>query len=77
MTWSDPTVDEIRRIKDDYAAKFHYDLQAIFRDLKEQEARSGRQIISVEASKQERRQSAPLRLPIAHSETEPMKNECR
>ncbi len=37
MTWSDPIVDEVRRARDAYAARFHYDLRAIFRDLKEAE----------------------------------------
>ena len=46
MTWSDPIVDEVRRARDAYAARFNYDLRAIFRDLKEQEKRSGRQIVS-------------------------------
>ena len=45
MTWSDPIVDEVRRARDAYAARFNYDLRAIFRDLKEQEKRSGRQIV--------------------------------
>ena len=46
MTWSDPIVDEVRRARDAYAARFHYDLRAIYRDLKEQEKRSGRKIVS-------------------------------
>ena len=46
MTWSDPIVDEVRRARDAYAARFNYDLRAIYRDLKEQEKRSGRQIVS-------------------------------
>lgn len=46
MTWSDPIVDEVRCTRDAYAARFNYDLQAIFRDLKEQERRSGRQFVS-------------------------------
>lgn len=46
MTWSDPIVDEVRQARDAYAARFNYDLQAIFRDLKEQEKRGGRQIVS-------------------------------
>ena len=46
MTWSDPIVDEVRQARDAYAARFNYDLRAIFRDLKEQEQRSGRQIVS-------------------------------
>lgn len=46
MTWSDPIVDEVRRIRDAYAARFDYDLRAIYRDLKEKEKRSDRKIVS-------------------------------
>ena len=46
MTWSDPIVDEVRRVRDAYAARFNYDLRAIYRDLKEQEQRSGRKVVS-------------------------------
>jgi len=43
---TDPIVDEVRRIRDAHAAKFNYDPDAIFRDIKEQERRSGRQYVS-------------------------------
>lgn len=46
MNWSDPIVDEVRRARDAYAARFNYDLRAIFRDLKEKEKRSGRKVVS-------------------------------
>ena len=46
MTWSDPIVEEVRRVRDAYAARFNYDLRAIFRDLKEQEKRSGHKLVS-------------------------------
>jgi hypothetical protein len=46
MTWSDPIVDEVRRVRDAYAARFNHDLRAIYRDLKEQETRGGRKIVS-------------------------------
>ena len=46
MTWSDPIVDEVRRVRDAYAARFNYDLRAIYRDLKEREKRSGRMLVS-------------------------------
>jgi hypothetical protein len=49
MTWSDPIVDEVRRARDAYAARFNYDLRAIYRDLKEQEKRSGRKLVSYAA----------------------------
>ena len=46
MTWSDPIVDEVRRARDAYAARFNYDLRAIYRDLKEQEERNARKSTS-------------------------------
>ena len=38
---NDPIVDEVRKVRDAHAARFHYDLDAIFRDIKEQENKSG------------------------------------
>jgi len=38
---NDPIVDEVRRVRDAYAARFNHELDAIFADLKEQEMRSG------------------------------------
>jgi hypothetical protein len=43
---NDPIVDEVRRNREAHAASFQYDLDAIFRDLKEQEKRSGRKFVS-------------------------------
>ena len=37
MNDSDPIVDEVRRIRNAYAARFNYDLRAIFKDIKEQQ----------------------------------------
>ena len=36
-----PIVEEVRRIRDAHAARFNYDLDAIFRDLREREKKSG------------------------------------
>jgi len=46
LTMNDPIVDEVRRIRDAHAARFNYDLDAIFRDIKEQEKKSGHKFIS-------------------------------
>jgi hypothetical protein len=40
--WTDPIVAEVRQARAEHAAKFHYDLEAICRDLKEKERNSGR-----------------------------------
>ncbi len=42
----DPIVDAIRKVREAHAAKFNYDLQAIYRDLKEQEKNSKRVFVS-------------------------------
>jgi hypothetical protein len=34
----DPIIEEIRQIRDHYAAQFNYDLQAMYADLKQQES---------------------------------------
>lgn len=44
--WNDPIVEETRRLRDEYAAQFDYDLEALVRDLKEQERQSGRPFVS-------------------------------
>jgi hypothetical protein len=43
---NDPIVDEVRRVRDAHAAMFNYDLDAIFRDIKEQEKKSGLKFVS-------------------------------
>jgi hypothetical protein len=46
MIPDDPIVEEVRQVREAYAARFDYDLQAIYQDLKEQEKRSGRKFVS-------------------------------
>lgn len=45
--WQDPIVEEIRRYREEYAAQFNYDLDAICRDLREQEKKSGATPVSL------------------------------
>lgn len=45
--WRDPIVEEIRRRSDEYGARFDYDLEAIFLDLKRQQDESGRRVVSL------------------------------
>lgn len=40
--WEDPIVAEVHRIRDEHAALFNYDLDAIFADIQERERTSGR-----------------------------------
>ncbi len=42
-----PIVEEIRETREAYAARFNYDIEAICRDLREQERLSGREVITL------------------------------
>jgi hypothetical protein len=45
--WQDPIVGEIRKYRDQYAAKFYYDLKIICRDLRERQQHGGRRVVSL------------------------------
>lgn len=45
--WTDEIVEEIHRIREDYAKSFNYDLDAIFVDLRKKEAESGREVVNL------------------------------
>lgn len=44
--WNDPIVEEVRKIREEHATRFDYDLEKIFQDLKEQERKGGREVVS-------------------------------
>ncbi len=52
--WTDIVIEETRKTRNEYAAKFNYDLNAIYEDLKKQEQQN-----------KERRVSVPPKEPIA------------
>jgi len=45
--WKDEIVEETRREREAYAAKFNYDLEAIYRDLKEKEQQSKHPLVTL------------------------------
>ncbi len=45
--WIDPIVEEIRREREAYAAKFNYNLEAIVADIKRQESGSKHEIVTL------------------------------
>ena len=47
--WIDTIVEETRKIREEHASRFNYDLAAIYRDLKEQESKCGREVVSLPA----------------------------
>ncbi len=52
---NDPIVDEVRKVREEYARQFDYDLKAICRDLKEHQDAGGRRVVSF-AKKPEQQQ---------------------
>lgn len=49
--WNDPIVEETRKQRDQYAARFGYDLAAMLRDLKAREQKGGRPLVSLPSRK--------------------------
>lgn len=56
--WTDEIVEETRKAREEYAAKFEYDIAAIVADAKQQEKLNGRSVVSLPPKQ-------PLALPLA------------
>jgi len=44
--WQDPIIKETRELRNQYAAQFNYDLDAIFEDIKNRQEKSKRKQVS-------------------------------
>ena len=60
----DSLVDEIRAVREAYAARFNYDIEAICRDIKEQEQKSGRTCVSLVQKRSVPDQARPAQADI-------------
>jgi hypothetical protein len=47
MERKDKIIEEIRKIREEHAAKFNYDLDVIYKDLKQKETQRGHKIVSL------------------------------
>ena len=54
----DPIVEEIHRIREEYAKRFNNDLHAICEDLRAKQVKSGRQVVSRPSRKPATRNAA-------------------
>jgi len=45
--WKDHIVEEVRKARQEHAARFNYDLRAIYNDLKTTEKLGGRKVVSL------------------------------
>jgi hypothetical protein len=46
IMWEDPIVAEVRRVREQLAAKFNYDVHAIFEDMRKREALRSSNLVS-------------------------------
>ena len=46
MTWQDPIVKETRKLRRQYAAKFNFDMDAIFEDIRNRQKKSGKKHVA-------------------------------
>ncbi len=44
--WKDEIVEEVRKAREEYAAKFNHDIDAIYKDIKRRETESAREFVS-------------------------------
>ena len=51
--WTDEIVEETRQAREQYAAQFNYDLEAIYRDLKKHEEQSPEKFVSLPSKQPE------------------------
>jgi hypothetical protein len=58
--WQDTIIEEIRKIREEHAAQFNYDISAIVQSLKQEEKQSGCLMVSFA-------QKPKISKPISHS----------
>jgi hypothetical protein len=56
--WRDQIVEETRKRRDGYAAKFKYDADAIFDDIRKRQREGGKKLVTCPPRKPDRRTSA-------------------
>ncbi|RKZ82586.1 MAG: hypothetical protein DRR19_20410 [Candidatus Parabeggiatoa sp. nov. 1] len=44
--WKDPIVEEIHRLRDQYASQFNYDIDLIFKDIQKRQTQLGKKLVS-------------------------------
>ena len=59
MTWNDEIVEEVRRVREEHAARFDYDISAICADIRKKQAEGGRKIVSFVKDKDEKKVDMP------------------
>ena len=56
---NDPIVNEVRKIRDELAKKFNYDVDAIFSDLREKQKKYRNRVVNLRKQRKGEQASAP------------------
>lgn len=64
--WEDPIVEEIRKVREEHAARFNYDLDAIYQDLRRIQQESGREYVDFSRKPDSAALHAPCHDSVAH-----------
>lgn len=59
--WEDPIVSEVRRVREELAARFNFDVSAIFGDLRAKQASLGSRLVRRQRSTRAEQAAAPQR----------------
>lgn len=46
IMWRDQIIEELHKVREEYARQFNFDINAICKDFQEKQAQSGRKIVS-------------------------------
>jgi len=49
--WKDPIVEETRKLREQYASKHNHDIDAIFEDIQQRQAKSDKKMVSFPSRK--------------------------
>jgi hypothetical protein len=62
----DEIIDEVRALREAYAEQFGFDVDALYRDVKERERKGGRKIVSLEPR--------PVEVAVVGSDPSPLRS---
>jgi hypothetical protein len=59
--WEDPIVFEVRRVREQLAAQYNYDVGAIFAEMRRRQSTLGEKLVTLQKSKKAEQAAAPDR----------------
>ena len=59
--WEDPIVSDVRRVREQLAAEFNFDVHAIFAEMQKRQRKLGKRLVSPRKSKKAEQGAAPGR----------------